>query len=364
MNLSSIQKLLISVLIIPWLIFISGSEQLSDISQRHCVKYAGLTKTLDNLLKTRTPRNFVVGAYEISMEDLIDTDITSLFDCDSIINKYISEADEEASYGMLSDILKNRILERFKSNDGSLFINVNSNSTSDGMYINFSISRDIPVTIPVVLNASDTSFSTSFDTTCTLKFESDIDLFINASKANSGSHGDGIGIRINKLSFELTSSAEDEGQTDDSDCQDIESRDSSRYVPKPQKTIPFYLEDKKYSAAARCFSINAISYWYLTPPDATDFVIDEDLCYTLSYKQLEKGEFKWDNENLGSISTRFVMIPAEEPWNSLVFAEKSNEFSYSVDNLFDDEGLEQISLCCDYLVKDGVTVRNKKFVLK
>ena len=58
------------------------------------------------------------------------------------------------------------------------------------------------------------------------------------------------------------------------------------------------------------------------------------------------------------------MIPAEEPWDSLVFAEKSNEFSYSVDNLFDDEGLEQISLCCDYLVKDGVTVRNKKFVLK
>jgi hypothetical protein len=350
--------------IIPGFIFGPGSERPSDVSQRHGVKYAGLTKTLDNLLKTRTPRNFVVGAYEISMEDLIDTDITSLFDCDSIINKYISEADEGASYGMLSDILKNRILERFKSNDGSLFINVNTDSTSDGMYINFSIFRDIPVTIPVVLNASDTSFSTSFDTTCTLKFESDIDLFINAGKVNSGSNGDGVGIRINKLSFELTSSDKDEGQTDDSDCQDNESSDSSRYVPKPQKIIPFYLEDKKYSAAARCFSINAISYWYLTPPDATDFVIDEGLCYTLSYNQLEKGEFIWDNENLGSISTRFVMIPAEEPWESLVFAEKSNEFSYSVDNLFDDEGLEQISLCCDYGVNEGVTARNKKYILK
>jgi hypothetical protein len=58
------------------------------------------------------------------------------------------------------------------------------------------------------------------------------------------------------------------------------------------------------------------------------------------------------------------MIPAEEQWDSLTFAEKSNGFSYIVDNLFDNEGLEQISLCCDYSVKDGVTVRNKEFVLK
>jgi hypothetical protein len=363
MRLSSVSKLSLLLFVIPGFVFGPGSEQLSEVSQKHSVKYAGLTKTLVNLLKTRTPRNFVIGAYEISMEDLIGTDIATVFDCDSVTNNYMSEAGEGASYEMLSDVLKNKIWERFKS-DGTLFVNVSSDTASDGFFINFSIFKDKPVSIPIVLNASDTSFSTSFDTTCTLKFESDIDLFINAGKVNSGFKKDGVRIRINKLSFELTSGSENEEQTDESDCQDNESSDSSGYVPKPQKTVPFYLGGKKYSAAARCFSINAISYWYLTPADATDFVIDEGQCYTLSYKQLEKGDFKWDNENLGSFSTRLIMIPEEEKWDSLAFAEKSNRFSYTVDNLFDDEGLEQISLCCDYGLNEGITARNKKYVLK
>jgi hypothetical protein len=350
--------------LIPGFVFGPGSEQLSEVSQRHGVKYDGLTGTLVNLLKTRTPENFVIGAYEISMEDLIDTDMASLFDCDSVINNYISEAGEEASYEMLSDVLKNRIEDRFAGDDGSLFVNVSSDTTADGLYINFSIFRDKQVSIPIVLNASDTSFSTSFDTTCIVKFESDIDLFINAGKVNSGSKNDGVRIRINKLTFDLTSGSEYEEHTGDSDCQDYGSSDSAIFVPKPEKTIPFYLEGKKYSAAARCFSIYAISYWYLAPEGATDFVIDEGECYTLTYRQLEKGEFKWDNENLSSFSTNLIMIPAEEQWDSLAFAEKSNQFSYTVDNLFDESGLEQISLCCDYGVMEGVTARNKKYLLK
>jgi hypothetical protein len=352
------------LLIVPCLVFGSGSEQPSGALQKHGVKYAGLTRTVVNLLKTRTPKSFNIGAYEISMEDLIDTDIATLFDCYSIINNYLSVAGEEANYEMLSDAMKNAILGRFKWDDGTLFVNVTSDTTSDGMFFNFSVYRDISVSIPIVLNASDTSFSTSFDTTCTVKFESDIDLFLNTNKVNKGSKGDGVRIRINKLSFELISRSDSEDPTDESDCQNYESGDSSRYMPKPQKTIPFYLKGKKYSAAARCFSVSAISYWYLTPPDATDFVVDEGECYTLTYKQLEKGDFKWDNENLSSFSATLVMIPAEERWDSLAFTEKSQEFSYTVDNLFDDEGVEQISLCCDYALKEGVTLRNRKYLLK
>ncbi len=364
MKLSSMQKLLITVLLIPCLILLTGAKQLPENSQKQDVIFAGLTKTLTNLLKTRTLKSFVVGAYEISMEDLINKDIASLFDCDSVISNYLSEAGEGSTYEMLSYELKNAITERFEGDDGAIFVIVNSDTISDGLIINFSLYRDRPVSIPIVLNASDTSFSTFFDTTCTVKFETDIDLILNTKKINKGSKGQGVSIRINKFLFELTSGSESEGYTDNSDCQNYESSDTSRFVPKPQRTIPFYLEGKKYSAAARCYSINAISYWYLAPSDAKDFVVDEGQCYTLSYKQLEKGQFKWDNVNLCSFSTILTMIPSEEQWDSLAFAEKSNEFSYNADNLFDDEGLEQISLCCDYFVKDGVTVRNKRFVLK
>jgi hypothetical protein len=363
MKLLSVLKVSSVLLIITAFISGPGSEQLPEASQKLHVKYSGLTKTLVNLLKTRSPENLVLGASEISMENFIDTDIASLFDCDSVINKYLSDAGEGATYEMLSYALKNTIQDRFKGEDGTLFVNVSSDTTSDGMFINFSVYRDRPVSIPIVLNASDTSFSTSFDTACTVKFESDIDLFINTRKVNSGPGKDGVQIRINKLQFELTSVTDEEEHTDDTDCQETEINDSSRYIPKPLKTIPFYLRGQEYTAAARCFSIYAISYWYLTPSDATDFVEDEGECYTLSYKQLEKGQFRWDNENLSSFSASLVMIPAGAQWDSLTFAEKSNEFSYVVDDLFNDSGLEQISLCCDYDVKEGVTARSKKTAL-
>jgi hypothetical protein len=351
------------LLIVPCLVFGSGSEQLSVVSQKHGLKYAGLTKTVVNLLKTRTPKNFTIGAYEISMEDLIATDIASVFDCDSVINNYITVAGEGASYEMLSDEMKNAILGRFKSDDGTLFVNVTSDTTSDGMFINLSVYRDMEVSIPIILNASDTSFSTSIDTTCTIKFESDIDLLLNTNKVNKGNKGDGVQIRINKFSFELTSNPEAGALTDDSGSQENESSDTLQYVPESQRIIPFYMDGKRYSAAVRYFSIYAKSYWYLVPKDATDFVVDEGECYTLQFKQLEKGDFKWDNENLSSFSATLVMIPAEMKLDSLSFAEKSNEFTYTVDDLFDDKGLEQISLCCDYGVKEGVTARSKKYIL-
>lgn len=344
-----------------------GAKQIPENPQKEDVKIVGLTKTLTNLLRTRTPKSFIIGDYEISMEDLIDTDITSLFDCDSTINSYLSEAGEEANYEMLSEVIRNRILDRFGSDEGNLFVNVSSDTTSEGFYFNISIFRDRPVAIPIVLNASDKSFSTSFDTTCTLKFESDIDIFINAGKVNSGLEGEGVQIRINMFSFKLTSDTEGEEQTDDGNYGNYESGDSSGYVPKLKGIIPFYLEGKKYSAEASSLSIDAISYWYLTPLDATDFINEEEeACYTLSYKQLEEGQFKWDNPCSGSINVSLIMIPAEEKWDSHTFSEKRSEFSYFVDNIFDNEGMEQISLYEKNLqiINSDVTVRNRKFVFK
>ena len=132
----------------------------------------------------------------------------------------------------------------------------------------------------------------------------------------------------------------------------------------PQKTITFNIEGEKYSAATQDFKIFAFTYWYLTPEEATDFIENEEQCYTLTYEQLEKGKFKWDNECHSSFKVDLILIPEAEKWDSLTVADQSREFSYNADNLFSDEGSEHISLCCNYSVKDGVTVRSKKYVLK
>lgn len=58
------------------------------------------------------------------MESLIDKEIASLFDCDSVIDNFLSESGDEATYEMLSDKLKNTIWDRFDGEDGSLFVNI------------------------------------------------------------------------------------------------------------------------------------------------------------------------------------------------------------------------------------------------
>jgi hypothetical protein len=364
MKLPSIRKLFIIVLISPCFVFGTGLNQFSKISQKQKVNFAGLTKTLVSLLKTRSPANLAIGAFEISIEKLIGDNIMDVFDCDSVINKYISTAGEDATYEMLSNELKNTISERLERDDETLYVNVNSDTISDGLFINYSIYRDRPVSVPIVLIASDTSFSTSFDTTCTAKFEADIDIFLNTKIINSGSDGQGVQIRINKLSFELTSDSDSEEQ--DAECDTILNNKSEflKHILKPGKTFLFNVKEKEYSAVVACLSVSAHSYWYLVPANAEDFVIDEGECYTLSYEQLEKGEFKWEEQNISSLKTSLMMIPANEKWDSLTVADNSEVFSYTVDDLFNDKGLEQISLCCDYWIKDGVTARNKKFVLK
>jgi hypothetical protein len=39
------------------------------------------------------------------MEDLIDAESATVFDCDSVISNYLSEAGEAASYEMLADAI-------------------------------------------------------------------------------------------------------------------------------------------------------------------------------------------------------------------------------------------------------------------
>jgi hypothetical protein len=364
MKHSYIQKLFTAAFIIPCFFVVIGSKQLPEITPEQDVKFAGLTKTLTNLFKTRNPKKFIAGAYEISMENLINKDIATIFDCDSVINKYLSESGEDATYEMLSDILENTFRDHFDNEDGSFFVNVLADTTSDGLHFDFSVFSEKPVSVPIILNASDSSFSTSFDTTCTVKFEADIELFVNTKIANTGFAEKAARIRINKYLFELSSDTDTEGHLNEDNYGDRVTPDISEFVKKPQKTLQFNIEGEKYTAAIRDFELSARSYWYLTPPDATDFMENEEHCYTLLYEQLGKGEFKWDNINLSSFIVDLIMIPETEKWDSLTVSEQNSEFTYNADDLFSDEGSEQISLCCDYSVKDGVSVRSKRYALK
>jgi hypothetical protein len=351
------------VCLFPGIASAAGENQFSDTTRNQRVKYEGLTKTLANLIKIRTPRSFVIGAYEISPERLIDDNIAAVFDCDSVISQYLSAAGDGATYGMLSYEMSRAIESRFIYDDGYLYVNVISDTTANGMYFNISLTRGKPVSLPVVLHASDTSFSTSFDTTCTVVFNTDIDLYVNAALAIADSQNRATQVRINNLTFEISSDPDEEFPPDCFDGED-ESDDFSALIQNPPRFIPFDLDGKPYCAAARCFSMVAKTYWYLSPADASDDVVDEGLSHTLTFEQIENGNFRWSESHYSSLEADLIMLPIDEDWDSLSVSENRAEFQYVVDDLFSESSTEQISLCCNFWIGEGVTARNRKYVFK
>lgn len=360
---SLFRLLVVSFLLILTINVESAKGQPPDTLQQQGVTFTGLTQTLANLLKTRSPEKLIVGAFEISLEDLIDDDIATVFDCDSVISRYLDEAGDGATYGVLSYEMSRAIESRFVYNDGYLYVNIFSDTTAKGMYFNISISRGKPVTIPLVLHASDTSFATSFDTTLTAVFYADIDLFVNAALAIADSQSRATQVRINTFTFEVFSGSEEEFPHND--CYESESgEDFSAIIQNAPKEIPIEIEGKPYKAAMRCFSLYAKTYWHLSPADADDFAVEEGVSHTLTFEQIEKGNFLWDESYVSLLKTDLVMIPANEDWDSISYSENRSEFQYVVDDLFDETSVENISLGGNVWMKEGVTARSGKYVFK
>jgi hypothetical protein len=370
----------ISFLLVSGILQSSAKGQAPDTMQQPGVKFTGLTQTLTNLLKTRTQKSFILGEYEIFLEDLIDDDVSGVFDCDSVVIQYLSTTDVVPTYEGLTYEMSSFIESRFVYDDGYLYVNILADTTKDGMYFNISVTRGKPIRLPVVLQASDTSFSTSFDTTLTAVFNADIDLYVNVEMANAGEESRATRVRINTFSFEITTHPdEDFTYIDCYDSEQEESEDFYELIGDSSKFIPFETGGIQYCAVPRCFSIYAKTYWYLNPDDEEHVEyeegVDTELTFeqieyeegvnpALTFEQIEKGAFRWDESHLGYVKADLLMLPADEEWDSLLLSKNHTEFQYIVDDLFDEFSLEQISLCCGIDVHNGVTVRNKKYVLK
>lgn len=354
-------SLLILVFIIRSFSTTCGNDQLSDTTRNNGVPFTGLTKKLTSLLNSRSQHTILLGANEISLENLVDDNIAAVFDCDSVIGEYLSSAGEDATYEMLGYEMTKTIESRFVYDDGFLYVNIFPEATGDNMHFNISISRGLEVSVPVVFNASDSSFSTAFDTTCTLEFNADIDLFVDAGLALKDSVSRATSIRINTFTVELYSTPWDDFEYHECfDC-DLDEIDYQGLTEDSLRLFPFIIDGRLYNATPRCFVLYAKSFWYLSPADAPEILEDEETAHTLSFEQIEKGNFTWEEFQLSALESVIVMLPADESWNSLPTSENRAIFQYTVDDLFDGESLEQIWLYSEIHIDEDVTLRSRSF---
>ncbi len=341
---------------------VSAAENLqpADTTRQQGVKYVGLTKTLTSLLNTRPSSTILLGANEISLENLVDDNIAAVFDCDSAAGVYLSEAGDEATYEMLAYEMSKMIESQFVYEDGYLYVNVLPEAYGDSMHFNISINRGLEIAVPVLFNASDSSFTTAFDTTCTLEFNADIDLFVDAGLAMQDPASRATSIRINTFTVELyTIPWDDFVYYDCFDC-DLDEIDYQALTEEPPGLFPFMIDGRQCNAAHRCFVLYAKSFWYLNPAEAPPYREDEETNPTLSFEQIEKGDFTWEEARLSALESVIVMLPADENWDSLPVSENRAIFQYTVDDLFDGESLEQIWLYSEIHIDEDVTLRRRK----
>ena len=361
---SGFKFILILVLCLSVTFKIEGIPQEYQKGKRSVKKITGkegVTQTIEALLKTRNIERFSIGETEISVEDLFGIDIPKIFVCDSAIREYLEEAEGFLYYGSLSNAMEEKIRSEIEEDSIEMFVYVNSDSTADGMYFNYDLYGTKPVTIPIILKASDNSFSTSFDTTCMAKFEANIDLFLNSKKILSGPTGKGIGIRINKYSFELTSQPSFEGEEENyEDNNEEEYADTSIVYEGRENKILFTLGNEILEAVPERVSISIISNWYLSASKSANSNDSEEEADILTYEQLKKGNFKWEVSNYGSINTGLILIPLIDKGDSISVIEKENTFNYKSNDLFSDDTNDEISLCCNYSLKEGVKLKHKK----
>lgn len=351
---------LIVVLLVHGIVYEPLNGQPADTPRQQGVKFQGLTKTLTSLLNARPSSSIFLGAHEISLEKLVDDNIAAVFDCDSVIGDYLTKAGEDATYEMLAYEMTKTIESRFVYDDGFLYVNILPEAAGDSMHFNISVSRGLEVSVPVIFDASDSSFATAFDTTCTLEFNADIDLFVDTGLALKDSASRATSIRINTLTVELYSTPWDDFEYHECfDC-DWDEIDYKAMSEDTVRLFPFIIDRRLYNAAHRCFILYAKSFWYLNPADSPVFTEDEEPNPTLSFEQIENGNFAWEEAQLSTLESVIVMLPADEKRDSLPVSENRAIFQYAVDDLFDSESLEQIWLYSDIHIDENVTLRKRK----
>lgn len=362
MRSSSFQTrlMLLVLILVNCIVSANAKGQPADTTRQKGVKFQGLTKTLTSLLNTRPSKSIFLGANEICLENLTDENIPAVFDCDSVMGVYLSSAGEEATYEMLAYEMSKSIESQFTYDDGFLYVNVSSEAAGDIMHFNISISRGLQVSVPVVFNASDSSFSASFDTTCTAEFNADIDLFVDAGMAMKDSVSRATSIRINTFTVELYSTPWDDIEYHGCFDSDWDKVDYQGLTEDPSRLFPFIINRRQYNASHICFVLYAKAFWYLSPTDAPMFQEDEETKPVLSFEQIEKGNFTWEEYQLSALESAIVMLPSDEGWDSLPDSENRAIFQYTVDDIFDYESLEQIWLYSDIHIDEDVTLRKRK----
>lgn len=306
----------------------NGSGMQTAFSAPSQVKKAGLSGTIVNLLQSRLPQELTIGSQKISLEKLVGSNLTSLFDCDSAIREYLASAGSESTYEGLGDAIEKYISDRVNIDLDILSqyvdVTVTYDDTTNRMNFNICLNVTSSHSLPISLGAADSGFGTTLDNNLELQFNADIDFgidlksFLQDPQNNNISYDD-IYYRINDLSVSGSASV------------------------SAQEGKSFTIGSIEFEPTAVSAELSAGSAWYICKSGQED--------YTLTLSDIISGNFEWENATTGSFTAELGLSVKGKS------AQGEASFLYTDENIF-KEGDEEIGLSGALIIPDGIDIGN------
>lgn len=311
--------------------------------------YNGLTKTLTDLIYLKPESCLSIGSYNIFIDKLIDNNIAEALNCDSEIDNYLNNSDDELYYEMLSDIMEDSIQQKFEGDYNWLYVTVDASENDYNMQISIYLYLEKNVIIPILIETINNKFRSSFDINCKAKLQFYGDLFIDSNEVNNGEMLQGIKFKLNTFFIEITSYDEN---NDDNFSQNTEVNT----VPVLRCNGLFY--ESIITSAELFASLN----WYLSSSNI-HLSEDDDDYNIISYEDIYNGDYKWDL--FGDSQFDFNLTAQKNKSNIMLEDENTDiEIQYHAEDLFSDTRIEQLNIYDNEWINIGIPTIRSQFTIK
>lgn len=262
------KKNIILIVILLSSIFLFSEEQDALYSKK--IPFNGLTGTITDLLASRPKAKIPLGSFYINPDDIVEKNIYRIYDCDDLVNKYLTENDE-CYYGELAEIIKESISNNVSDKTACVYVIADASEENNAVTINIAINYSKNVILPVYIDTITSELKVSFTIPCTIEYNVSLNIEIDSNKINNDDRLEGISIALESYSINI-----------------------KPYEDDWNYTATAVYRNEIYELTLKEYSINAYINFMLLANNECDEETPQ-----ITYEELSNGNYKWD---IGSVS--------------------------------------------------------------
>jgi len=266
------------------------------------IPFNGLTGTITDLLGSKPNARIPVGSCYINPDEIVEKSIDTIYDCDEMVNKYLT-GNDECYYGQLAEIIKEKINNNVLDKTACVYVIADASEESNVSTISIAVNYSKNAILPVYIDTISSELKVSFAIPCTIEYNVSFIIEVDSDKVNDDDKLRGTSIGVESYTINI------KPYEGDWNC---------------AATIVY--NNTIYELSLQEYTINAYINWMLLDNNEYNGETPQ-----ITYEQLSTGDYKWD---IGSIS---YLSFSGEINNTMIDTDGIIEVSMAIDDTIDIE---------------------------